>query len=139
MPAPAPATSRARSGSMCWTRCANARSVQFEALVTHESAEAGALRHRILPSLVLRPAVLGAFAKFLDVALRLVRLHGFAAPVVGGDLVLESGLAVAITMDVDIEAKARGHHTGERRPAGAERRHRKDMLRQAENVGDLPR
>ena len=55
-------------------------------LRAHECAEIGALGHRILPGLVLRPAIVGALAEFIDVALGLVGLHGLAALVVGRDL-----------------------------------------------------
>src|SRR5215831_12466004 len=136
-PATTPATFRARSGSMCWRRCANARSVQFEALGAHESAEPRTLRHRILPGLVLRPAILGTLAEPVDVALVLVRLHRLATPVVGRDLFLEPILGIAIVVDRDVEAEPRAHDAAERRPASPQRRHRKDMLRQAEDVGDL--
>src|SRR5215510_14894961 len=132
-----PAIFPARSGSTCSTSCANARSVEFETLGAHECAEVGPFRHRILPRLVFRPAVVGAFPKPVGVALRAVGLDGLPPAIVGGDLLLQPALVIAVVMEADTEAKPRAHHALERRPAGAKRGHREDMLRQPENVGDL--
>ncbi len=41
-------------------------SVELEALAAHECAEIGPLRHRILPGLVLRPAIGRVLAEFVD-------------------------------------------------------------------------
>src|SRR4029077_13333769 len=86
----------ARSASTCWTNSRSARSVEFETLGAHECAEIGPLRHRILPGLVLRPAIDRALAEFIGVALGLVGLHRFAPSIVGRDPVLERTLVVAV-------------------------------------------
>src|SRR5262245_14740533 len=131
------ATFRAPCASTSSTPCASARSVELEAFGAHESTEIGTLRYRILPGLVLRPAVVGAFTEPLGVALRLVGLNHFATPIVGSDLLLETALIIAVAMNRDIEAKPRAHYALERRPTGTQRRHREDMLRQIEDVGNL--
>src|SRR5947207_7562421 len=64
----------------------SARSVESKTFGAHECAEIGAFRHRILPGLVLRPAVVGARAELVGVALALVGLHRLAPAVVGRDL-----------------------------------------------------
>src|SRR5438552_11049520 len=137
MPGPHPGICRARSGFTCWRPCASARSVESKTFGAHECAEIGAFRHRILPGLVLRPAVVGARAELVGVALALVGLHRLAPAVVGRDLLPQAAFVVAVAMDRDVEAEPRAHHALERGPAGAQRRHRKAMPRQTKNVGDL--
>src|SRR5262245_1090830 len=95
---------------MCWTNCAGARSIELEALGAHECTEIGTLRHRILPRLVFRPAVLGALPELFRITLGLVGLHRLAPPVVGGDLLVQSVLVVAVAMDRDVEAEPGAHH-----------------------------
>src|SRR5690349_25128835 len=111
---------------MCCNR-PSGRSVELEALAAHESAEIGPLGHRILPGLVLRPAVLGALAELLRVALRAVRLHRLAPCVVGGNLLLEPAPIVTVAVDRDVEPKPWTHDPCEGRPAGAQGRHRKNV------------
>src|SRR5262245_440177 len=101
MRAPPRATYRVRCVFTCSTSCANARSVELEPFAAHECAEIGALRHRILPGLVLGPAVVGALAEAIGVALGLVGLHGVAPPVVRGDLGLQPAFVIAIAMQGD--------------------------------------
>src|SRR5882757_9709964 len=89
---------RVRSDCTCSTTCASARSVEFETLGAHECTEIGAFGHRILPGFVLRPAVVGALAEPVGVALTFIGLHGLAPPIVGGDLFLEPRIVVAVVM-----------------------------------------
>src|ERR687898_2459891 len=103
--AAAQATCRARCAFSCSTSSGNERSVEFEAFGAHECAEIGPVRHRILPDLVFRPAVVRILAEFVDVALVGIGLYGAAALVVGRDLFLEPGLVVAVVMDGDVEAE----------------------------------
>src|SRR5215468_5498683 len=132
-----PAIFPARSGSTCSTSCANARSVEFETLGAHECAEVGPFRHRILPRLVFRPAIVGAFPEPVGVALRAEGLDGLPPAIVGDDLLLQPSLVIAVAVEGDIEAQPRAHHPLERRPTGAQRGYREDMLGQPENVGYL--
>src|SRR4029450_925873 len=99
---------RARCVFSCSTSSGNERSVEFEDFRAHECAEIGAVGHRILPALVLRPAILRVLAEFFDMALGGVGLHGAAALVVGRDLLLELGLLVAVLMKGDVEPPAGG-------------------------------
>src|SRR5581483_8891599 len=101
------------------------------------SAEIGALRHRILPGLVLRPAVIGAAAELVDEALALVGLDQLPAPVVTHDLLPEPGLVIAVVMDRHIETEPRRHHALERRPPDAHAGDRENVRRQAKDIGDL--
>src|SRR4026207_178484 len=101
--AAAPAISRARCVFSCSTSTKTNRSVDFETFATHECAEIGAVRHRILPDLVFRPAAFRVLAVLVDVALLGVGLHGAAALVVGRDLLFQALLVVAVVMDRDVE------------------------------------
>src|SRR6185437_15441694 len=131
-------TSPAPGASTCWTTC-DVGSIQPESSLAHESTEIGPLWHRILPDLVLRPAIAFAATEFLGMALGFVGLHRLAPSVVSFHFLAQARLVVAVAVDRDIETETRAHHPCERRPTHPESGDRKDMLRQRQNRRDLGR
>ncbi len=77
------------------------RSVEAKALGSDEGAEIGALRHRILPRLVLRPAVEGGRAKARRVALLAIGPQRRAPAVIGVDLLGEIAFLETLLMQRD--------------------------------------
>src|SRR5689334_17488245 len=106
-----PAIYRARCAFSCSTTSGNERSVEFETFPTHECAEIGAVRHRILPDLVLRPAVRRILAELVDMALGGIGLHRPAPLVVGRHLLLQALLVIAVMMKGDVQSEPGTHDT----------------------------
>src|SRR5437879_3377537 len=74
-------------------------SIQTKALPAHEGAEIGALRHAVLPGLVLGPAIERRLAPARRVALVGVAVDRGAAPVIG----IDAGGEIALVEAVDVQ------------------------------------